>query len=161
MRLRPRRMRLRRADGEIYLDRWGLQLVDADETALCGAFLHRMQAPDPGIDLHDHPWTFWSFVIKGGYLEFRQESRRTGRFSMIPETSMRRRWSWRKMRLDECHRIFSLWRNRPVWTLVLHGPDRRTWGFFLDGSGRWMQWQEYDETVRAERRDMHYEVNTR
>lgn len=140
-------MRLRRSDGKIYLDRWGLEYKP-----IGGVFIHRMQAPDPGIDLHDHPWTFWSFVVKGGYLEVRQEARRIGNHA-----EFRARWSWRKMRLDECHRIIELWRSRPCWTLVIHGPVQRTWGFYVNG--KWMQWQEYDRTVRAERRDLHYEVS--
>jgi hypothetical protein len=32
------------------------------------------------------------------------------------------------MRLDECHRITHV--NADTWTLVIHGPSRRTWGFY-------------------------------
>lgn len=142
-------MRLRRSDGRVYLDRWGWQYKP-----IGGVFIHRMQAPDPGVDMHDHPFTFWSFIIKGGYIEFRQDIRRA---EFCPKTELRRLWTWRKMRLDECHRIIAIWRNKPCWTLVIHGPVRRTWGFYLP-DGEWMTEAEYYRTVRAERRDMHYEV---
>ena len=65
-----RRLRLRRADGRVYLDRWGLA-----HERVGGVFLHRMQAPDPGVDLHDHPWPFASVVLWGGYIEQRADIR--------------------------------------------------------------------------------------
>lgn len=187
------RLRLRRADGRIYLDRWGVE-----RKWLGGIFLHRMQGPDPGIDLHDHPWAFVSMVIAGGgYLEERllvrdapEWARRAevveqnrviqtelrnrnggmpqeGGFELFPAQStapvprgaavVRNRFRWRMMRLDECHRITGLVGDRTVWTIVIHGPSRRKWGFYLPEG--WMRWEEYDATVRAQRRDMGVEIS--
>lgn len=154
-------MRLRRYDGAIYLDRWGI------EGRLCGIYLHRMQAPDPGVDLHDHPWTFVTIPLFGGYTEERALGRRAPHFAQQAERAPglclrgqveRRRWLHpRMLRLDECHRITRLTR-RTVWTLVLRGPRRRRWGFYLPHG--WVDEHTYDETVRAERRDMWNEVGT-
>lgn len=151
-----RRLRLRRADGQIYLDRWGFA-----HDRLGGVFLHRMEAPDPGIDLHDHPWAFLSIIVWGGYTEQRALIRDAPRFAAIseewPETCTRglvehrRLFSARRMRLDECHTITHL-RRRTSWSLILRGPRVRSWGFYLpDG---YMSEREYDATVRAERRDL-------
>ena len=170
------RMRLRRADGSIYLDRWGFEWPskrEATETRderrpWFGVFVHRMDAPDPGIDLHDHPWWFGSLILWGGYTEERAALRVAPWFATLADhwenedevrrgVVVRRRWlSWRTMRLDECHRITQL--DRPhVWTLVIHGPWRRGWGFYLPSG--FMDWRTYDSTVRAERRDMWAEIS--
>lgn len=53
-----RRLTLRRADGEVYLNRWGI-----GHDRVGGVLLHRMDAPDPGVDLHDHPWWFVSIIL--------------------------------------------------------------------------------------------------
>lgn len=177
---RPRRarLRLRRADGLVYLERWGLE-----SDRIGGIFLHRMDAPDPGVDLHDHPWAFVSIVLAGGYSEDRAPIREVARLAhrarienaqrqaAVPGAfrkpvgvlSDRRRWSVRLLRLDECHRVTSLHRTRldvatRCWTLVLHGPRRGTWGFYRPASG-WMHYEEYDRTVRgSDHRDLWNDV---
>lgn len=152
-----RRMTLRRADGRVYLDRWGF-----GHKRIGAVFLHRMEAPDPGLDLHDHPWTFISLVLSGGYSEERALTRVAPALARACErwpaanrrrglVEYRRRWSIRRMRLDECHRVTSLLGDR-CWTLVLCGPVRRRWGFYL--SDGYMDERTYDDTVRVHRRDL-------
>lgn len=165
------RLRLRRADGEIYLDRWGWELQRGRTSpghrtpdSLFGIFLHRMDAGDPGIDLHDHPWWFVSLILAGGYNEQRcpiRDASRRARVIQKPEVGLgpdevRRRWSIRTMRLDEAHTITALHKRRS-WSLVIHGPKRRPWGFYLPEG--WVHWEIYDQTVRAERRDMWAEIS--
>lgn len=150
------RMRLRRHDGLIFLDRWGFEAE-----RLGGVFLHKMSAPDPGIDLHDHPWWFVSIILRGGYTEERAAARIASQLAVAAErfppmckhgvVEHRRRWSIRLMRLTECHRITDLDRT-PTWTLVIHGPNIRKWGFFLPSG--WVNEHVYDQTVRAQRRDL-------
>lgn len=158
------RLRLRRADGQVYLDRWGFQFPKGDRPFF-GAFLHKMEAPDPGIDLHDHPWSFVSLILWGGYTEARASSReacshaeraekRGDRLRGYPVT--RRPLTVRSMRLDECHSITELARTTS-WSLVFHGLKRRQWGFYLPTG--WMYWKDYERTVRAERRDMWAEIS--
>lgn len=154
------RMKLRRGDGRVYLDRWGFTLPRS-----WGLFIHRMSAPDPGQDLHDHPWAFVSLVLWGGYTEERADTRDAPLYASFAERystctpgapEQRRVGSLRVMRLDECHRITKLTR-KTCWTVVLHGPRRRKWGFYLPNG--WMFWQRYDETVRAERGDLFAEIS--
>lgn len=150
-----RRMRLRRSDGRIYLDRWGFQFDQIGRI-----FLHRMDAPDPGVDLHDHPWWFASIVLWGGYTELRADTRDAPLFAGMAEKwpttrrgveVERRVGSVRTMRLDECHTIVRLHRRR-CWTLVIGGPRRRKWGFYMPHG--FVGERTYDETVRVERRDL-------
>lgn len=150
-----RRLTLRRADGQVYLNRWGI-----GHDRIGGVYLHRMAAPDPGVDLHDHPWWFASLIVWGGYTELRADTREASMLARIADEHptctrgipVHRRWlSARTMRFDECHTITTL--NRPVsWSLILRGPRRRKWGFYLaDG---YMPEAQYDATVRAGRRDL-------
>jgi len=124
------RFRLRRPDGKIFLERWGW------ECRWFGVFVHHMQAPDPGRDLHDHPWWFASMILKGGYAEYRALARDSQRRRILH----RRPWSWKALRREECHTIFYL--QDDTWTLVLHGPRRGTWGFYKDDG--WVEWHDYD-----------------
>jgi hypothetical protein len=139
-------MRLRRADGTVYLDRWGWG------GSVAGLFLHRMCGPDPADHLHDHPWTFVSLILWGGYTEERADTRSAPLYAALarrwpgsctpgaPEE--RRPLSVRLMRLDEAHRIVSL-RRRTSWSVVLHLPRRRKWGFYTPEG--YLFWQTYDE----------------
>lgn len=151
-----RRLTLRRADGSVYLDRW---CIAHDRVGRI--LLHRMEAPDPGLDLHDHPWWFVTVVLWGGYTEQRANVRDAAELALIADeypatcdrgaSERRRPFRPRVMRLDECHTITDLHR-RTSWTLVIGGPRRRQWGFYLrDG---YMPEAVYDTTVRAERRDL-------
>lgn len=73
--------------------------------------------------MHDHPWR-WAFalVLAGGYREWRlasdgrQWSRWLGRghINIVSGTDF--------------HRV-ELPRARPAWTLFVHGPKVRRWGF--------------------------------
>ncbi len=133
-----RRLTLRRGDGTTYLDRWGIS-----HPRIGGVLLHRMDAPDPGVDLHDHPWWFCSIILAGGYVEERATTKnatalahlaetvekRTGRYEPRGWLETRRRWSIRTMRRSECHRIVAL-TGRRSWSLVINGPRRGTWGFY-------------------------------
>jgi hypothetical protein len=120
-----------------------------------------MDAPDPGIDLHDHPWWFITIPLWGGYTEQRANVREAPFLAAQAErwpdtctrgaTEDRRPFRPRMMRLDECHTITALHR-RTCWTLVIGGPRRRPWGFYLPTG--YMNEATYDATVRAERRDL-------
>lgn len=169
-----RRLTLRRADGRVYLNRWGF-----GHDRIGGILLHRMDAPDPGIDLHDHPWWFCSVILWGGYTELRADIREAPSLARITEANhdrmvqlalshmpntcrrgveeQRRPLSIRTMRLDECHTITALHR-RHSWSLVIKGPRRRRWGFYMPTG--YLPEADYDATVRAERRDLWSDQNS-
>lgn len=151
-----RRLTLRRADGRVYLNRWGVA-----HDRIGGVLLHKMEAPDPGIDLHDHPWFFISIILWGGYDEWRAPIREAPMYAKLADAypdgctrgvpEARRFLSVKTMRLDECHTVSRLAR-KTSWSLVIKGPRRRSWGFYMpDG---YLSEREYDETVRADRRDL-------
>jgi hypothetical protein len=162
-----RLLTLHRADGRVYLDRWGIS------TRLFGVYLHRMAAPDPGRDLHDHPWPFWSLILRGGYVEERARVTEAAVFAALADrwptgctrgvVERRKAFTVRGLRLGECHRIVELLAPK-VWTLVVRGAtradragERRLWGFYLPSG--WVDEATYDETVRADRRDLWSDQN--
>lgn len=134
-----RRMVLRRADGDIYMRR--LRII---QTPWFAVYFHRFDAPDPGLDLHDHPWTFTSVVLRGGYVEEVADTRHVRKWG--GERRYRLPGSAHTMRLDQCHTISELLRI-PTYTLVLCGPRRRVWGFYEPGG--WVRSQSYASERRS------------
>lgn len=79
-----------------------------------------MEGPDDGQELHDHPRSFVSFVLRGEYRE------QVARFSY-------RRVRWLNVkRRGEYHRINDLAPGGAL-TLVFFGPERGSWGFLVNG----------------------------
>lgn len=146
-----RRFTLRdRTTGREYLRR-----RRAIQTPWFSIFVHRLEVPDPGEDLHDHPWPFVSLILRGGYTEVVDEARdatnhawvsaRTG----VTLAAPRRwgAWSVHTVRLDQVHRIVRLDRS-PTWTLVVTGRRCREWGFYTPSG--FVAADEYDHpTLRA------------
>lgn len=149
-----RKIKLRRKDGILYLRRWALTI-----DCIGSIKVHKMEAPDPGEDLHDHPWTFITIPLRGGYIEERtnirdavQESQsRIVADEIIGSLEHIRHLRPRMMRLDQCHRIVKL-DSPTVWTLVFSGPRHRDWGFYTptgyinhkdyeddNGNSRWLE----------------------
>lgn len=104
-------------DDEMYLTRW--RIISTPFAAL---FLHRIGTPDSRPTLHDHPWSFVSILLRGGYTEIRldkhthQLRRRYVRFVNV-------------MRRDDAHYIERI-HGGPVWSLLLVGRRRRVWGYW-------------------------------
>jgi len=108
--------------GEPYLERY----------YLCGigqwrAYLHRFVASDPDRGLHDHPWG-WSasLILCGGYREAREDGmhyHRPGAINVI--------------RGETFHRIL-LDPHATAWTLFVHGPRVKEWGFLR--AGKYERW---------------------
>ena len=99
-----------------YLRRWYLV-----STPWFGIYMHAIFLPDRDPWMHDHPWSFVSIVLKGGYLEGLGNG-------------VRHRWragSIHRLRHVDAHAIRSLDRT-PTWTLILRGPRRRDWGYHTD-----------------------------
>ncbi len=115
-------------EGQPYLERYYLGKC-------LGAtfYLHRFVSGDSERNVHDHPWPWaFSLILSGAYVEERlcHFSPDQGWISR----NITRRW-WRPNWLTGAsfHRI-----TRPepeTWTLFIHGPRRKGWGFlaFVDG----------------------------
>lgn len=123
-------------DGLLYL--WRLRIF---ECPLFGIYLHKIYRPDRDRDLHDHPWPFMSFILRGAYIEEHfcpgtlcGPGRHTNRIFV--------KWfNWKKKATD-AHRISSiLGCGDPVWTLVLRGRRQRNWGFYTEDG--WVPNEEY------------------
>lgn len=81
--------------------------------------LHHILRSDAAREPHDHSWDFTSLLLTGGYWEVFEGSR-----WWRPQFSLVRR------RAEDLHRVELA---RPVWTLVATGPERREWGFSVNG----------------------------
>lgn len=131
-------------DGRTFLDRWGLC-----HDRVGGFYLHHIAGADPGMDLHDHPWAFVTIILSGGYTEQVAETRLASELAKIadqfpvtcsPGTPRSwHRFSVHRMPLTVAHRISAT--RRGTWTLVLRGPTRRPWGFYMPTG--WKHWQQY------------------
>lgn len=124
-------------DGRLYLRRWRLF-----ECPLFGIYFHKIYRPDRDRDLHDHPWPFVSFVLKGFYEEeLPCPGNNCGYGYHIHINYVR--W-FNKKKATDSHRIKAIQAKKlPVWTLVLRGRRCRVWGFHTkDG---WVPWNEYLE----------------
>ena len=146
-----RRLRLRRPDGRIYLDRWGFDFSRG------GIFIHRMAAPDPGADVHDHPYNFFTMILRGGYTQKVANVRGID----LPHWERLLPFTVRFMRLDEAHSITSL-AAQTSWSLIIHGRRVRPWGFYVlenQAVGRW-NWVESEKYMRGQqqRRGLKTEV---
>lgn len=121
---------------DIYLTRWRII-----QTPWFGAYLHCIRRSDNDRHLHDHPWSFASVILRGGYQEERLVSdphiepheisckdRRVGSFSFRKHTSF--------------HRIHCLYRD-PTWSFVFVGRRREEWGYLV-GTG-WIDHETYLE----------------
>lgn len=95
-------------------------------------FLHKFHKGDPG-DVHDHPWPYFTLILKGGYYEWVLENgaetrkwRGPGHFRFCSATSY--------------HRI-ELKEGVTPWTLFMPGPQTREWGFLVNN--RWIHNDKY------------------
>ena len=129
-----------RQDGNPYLSRYWLL---GHRTSRWALMLHNMHRPDDDACHHDHPWSFWTLILKGGYIEeitgddglVWQTSNRPGRLLYRPAT--------------HTHRISKLPKGS-CWTLVLRFKKERSWGFWtrLDPkmyfpARHWIPWRKF------------------
>lgn len=111
-------------EGELYLRR--LHLLQCPWFAV---MLHWILRPDANRDLHDHPVSFLSVVLRGGYV---QETPR-GREAVL---------LGQYMPAEGAHRIVFVLPG--TLTLVFAGPRRREWGFLTESG--WVDWRTYQKT---------------
>jgi hypothetical protein len=121
-----------------------------------GIYWHRLPGPDPGLDLHDHPWSAVILVGGGGYTERSAEARAPG----IERERTYRRGQFRRLRATEIHTITAV--EPGTWTLVARGPrraktpvgpvDKRgAWGFYQpspEGPYEWVPHTLYNYDAR-------------
>lgn len=99
------------AAGDVFMRRYKILL-----TRWGNVYLHEILRSDEDRCLHDHPWSFVTIILWGGYREQMRLGtfwRRPGRLLVRPALT--------------AHRIEV---DRPAWSLVVVGPKWRRWGFF-------------------------------
>lgn len=127
-----KRIIMDRESNEPYLTRYYLFLKDRKWFPF-NIFLHKFHKGDLD-DLHDHPWPYFTLILRGGYWETTPEGdfwRRPGHFRFCGARSL--------------HRI-SLEPGVDTWTLFVPGPHLRDWGFVKEG--QWIQHERYLEERR-------------
>jgi hypothetical protein len=130
-----------RNDNEEYLIRWNI--------FQCKWFsikIHKIILSDDDC-LHDHPWAFYSFILKGGYLEHSEED--------IYKDHTPQPWGSKKRKVAKYFKAGSLLYRpaefkhkleieKPVWTLVLTLKKVRQWGFWTPKG--FIPWFRYKQT---------------
>ncbi len=126
-----------RVNDKPYLERYYLFLKDRKHFPF-NIFLHKFLKGDPD-DVHDHPWSYCTFILAGGYYEWVPEFDASG--TKIGET---RHWRgpghFRYCRARSFHRI-ELKDGVTAWTLFLPGPHKREWGFLVNN--KWIPNEQY------------------
>lgn len=121
--------RLISVKGEPYIVRWFIWGSKGEGDGGRAIRLHHILQSDSLRDLHDHPYSFFSIILAGGYLEHTEQGKRRFRPGMI-----------NKKEATVLHALEII--NKPAWTLVCTGKRKREWGFQTkDG---WVRWQEYE-----------------
>lgn len=119
-------------DGKsVYLERYYLLFRNRVKFPI-NLVIHEFKKSDED-DLHDHPWSFFTFIIKGEYDE-----------TTLEGTYRRKPFQFRYHDSNTFHRV-KLINEQPVWTFFVMGPKcRGKWGF-LHG-GQWIESEEYLKT---------------
>jgi hypothetical protein len=97
--------------------------------------LHKINESDCDPWLHDHPWSFMTIILSGGYWEHSIHGRTwRGPGSIIVHHAKQ----LHKLELDPIKS-----KGKETWTLFFMGPRQRKWGFATDKG--WMPHDEYLE----------------
>jgi hypothetical protein len=101
-------------------------------------FVHKFCKSDPD-DVHDHPWPYFTLILRGGYYEWIPQFDRDGKkFGEIAH--WRQPGHFRFSSASSYHRI-ELDPAVEVWTLFMPGPQKREWGFLV--KDKWIHNDEY------------------
>ena len=132
-----KRIVMDRQDNEPYLERYYIFLKDRKHFPF-NVFIHKFLKSDPD-DVHDHPWSYATIILKGGYYEWTPNFNSQG--AKIGET---RYWRgpghFRICSANSYHRI-ELEEGTDCWTMFMPGPQRREWGFLVDN--KWIHNDKY------------------
>ncbi len=125
-------------DGDLYLTR--LNII---QTPWFSIKLHWILRPDPDRDLHCHPWSFVSFILRGGYEELESKDPKK-------QSGILRKINWFNYKnIITAHRISYTKPN--TLTLIFSGPrsHKKEWGFYNVNTFKFTHWKEYEEAKRS------------
>lgn len=133
-------------NGDVYMHRWRLI-----HTKWFGVRIHHILRSDSDREYHDHPFTFLSLILKGGYLEHRpgckgECSSLLGLVDLDFHHKLIEPCAWAALgslvfrHAEDLHRL-ELPEGKTAWTLVIRGPVRRQWGFMT--SEGWVRSKDF------------------
>lgn len=129
-----RRIMIPALDGSDYLLRWQFPIGFGR-----AVYLHKfIQSDDKGRPLHDHPWNFLLFIVRGRYTEVTPRGRQLKpRWSFNPATS--------------AHRVELFTRDGkelPTYSILIRGRSKREWGFHTEKG--WQSWKDFNKEHMGE-----------
>jgi len=143
---------------------WGREIINIDgdpylkrltilKTPLFSICIHWILRSDKDRCLHDHPWSFISFVMSGEYFEYRK------RKDVVYPVVYTRSTGSIVYRSAKClHRVqLPQHQIKPVKTLVIMFWPKRKWGFMTKLG--WVSWKEYVDYGPATRKELCGEVS--
>ena len=134
-----KRIIMDRVNNEPYLERYYLFLKDRKKFPF-NIFIHKFLKGDPD-DVHDHPWSYTTLILKGGYYEwvpiFDDNNKKISEVA-----SWRKPGHFRTCSANSYHRI-ELDPAIECWTLFMPGKQTREWGFLVDN--KWVENEKYLE----------------
>jgi len=112
------------------------------QTPLFGVYVHFIYREDLDPVPHDHPWTFWRCVLRGGYMENYLDDPGRGQYRL----RVQRQWRVGRFPTDHAHRIVVV---KPgTVSLVIVGRKRRVWGFWGSVEGIMPRtWVDYRDAL--------------
>lgn len=116
-------------NGMVHFKRWRLI-----ECPFFNIYIHRIYVRDKDKHLHDHPWSYFSFILKGEYIEETPEGLNT-----------KYECSFGIKKSTDFHKIHTV--VRPVTSLFITGPKKRVWGYDVDGT--WVDFKTYRDAKHS------------
>lgn len=127
------------ADQTPYLERYHLLKLPFNYQV----YLHRFVASDPGRGLHNHPWeSAFALILSGKYEEIRMADT-SNNYMLKTRVLSSGHFNW--INGSVFHRI-NLIDSKEVWTLFIHGPKARSWGFLQRRKQRYA-FHDHDQLI--------------
>jgi len=132
-----------RQDKEPYLERYYIFIKERGNFPF-NIFLHKFLKSDPD-DLHDHPWSYTTIILRGGYWEHTKNDK---------DEIIKKWWgpgTIRRSPATQLHRIEldpTTAGTQEVWTLFIPGSKQREWGF--ETSNGWIDNEKYLEEKKKD-----------
>jgi hypothetical protein len=120
-------------EGQVHFRRYRLLA-----TPWFNIYIHQILKSDEEAHMHDHPWAFYSFILKGGYKEV--SSYEVDGWKEV-HTNYYLRHSLVHHKRNDAHKLTLM--ASCVWTLVLTYGKHETWGYQTEAG--WIDFQSYRE----------------
>jgi hypothetical protein len=132
-------------EGVVHFRRWRFL-----ELPFLRVYLHNILRADEDKHQHDHPWSFCSFILKGGY---KQDVTKwwTGPYETISDEC--RAGSFRKYCSRDTHKLTELFGS--TWSIVVAWGFKREWGYQTIERG-WLKANEYRRLKRLNQFDLEH-----